>query len=399
MQREPDALRAALAELGQRSLLRRRVVDEAELANAVGGHAMRAGRDVLNFCSNDYLGLARLPEIAAAMATAAKHWGAGTGASHYVSGHGPEHQALERELAEFTHRDAALLFSTGYMANLGAVAALVARGENTLQDELNHASLIDATRLSGAKSWRYTHGDAEAAAAQAAVCQSSSSQPLALVATDGVFSMDGDLAPLPQLAKLAVAARSWLLVDDAHGLGVLGKTGRGSCEHFGLDSEQVPILVGTLGKAFGSFGAFVAGSADLIDYLQQRARTAIYTTALPQPVAAATRAALRVAQRDAWRREKLQELTALFRDRAAVLGLHLASSLTPIQPIILGEAARALQVSAALLAAGFWVSAIRPPTVPQGTARLRVTLSAAHERADVEALVEALAQAVQSRLE
>ena len=385
MRREPEALRQALTQLADQSLLRRRVIDGASAELAARGHALRNGRDVINFCGNDYLGLSRHPQVAAAMAQAASSLGAGAGASHLVSGHGPQHEALERELADFTGREAALLFSTGYMANLGALSALAAHGETIAQDKLNHASLIDAAQLSGARLRRYTHLDMESASQVA-----QSAEHLAVIATDGVFSMDGDIAPLPQLATLAQQSHSWLIVDDAHGLGVLGATGRGCCEQFGLSPERVPVLVGTLGKAFGSFGAFVAGSAELIDYLLQRARTAIYTTALPQAVAAASRAALRVAQRESWRREKLHELTMRFRERAALRGLQLGGSNTPIQPVIIGDPARTLRISDALLAAGFWVSAIRPPTVPQDTARLRVTLSASHEIGDVDALVDAL---------
>ena len=271
MRREPEALRAALTELCGVSLRRRRVVDAAGIALGARAHALRDQRDVVNFCSNDYLGLARHSEVASAMSQAANALGAGSGASHLVSGHGPQHEALERELAEFTGRESALLFSTGYMANLGAVTALAGRGETVVQDKLNHASLLDAAQLSGARLRRYAHNDPVSAAHVVAT-----TDQLAVLATDGVFSMDGDLAPLPELAQLATRAHGWLVVDDAHGLGVLGATGRGCCEHYRLSAEQVPVLVGTLGKAFGTFGAFVAGSADLIDFLLQRARTAIY---------------------------------------------------------------------------------------------------------------------------
>lgn len=391
MRREPEALRAALADLNQRALLRRPVVDAAPIAVGARGHALRDGREVVNFCSNDYLGLARHPELAAAMSAAASALGAGSGAAHLVSGHGPEHALLERELAEFTGRERALLFSTGYMANLGVLSALAGRDETILQDKLNHASLIDGAQLAGARLRRYAHGDAQAAARMA-----DADDNLAVVASDGLFSMDGDLAPLPQLAALARQRRAWLVVDDAHALGVIGASGRGSCEHYGLGCEEVPVLVGTLGKAFGSFGAFAAGSADVVELLQQRARTAIYTTALPQAVAAASRAALRVAQRETWRRERLTELTQRFRDGAAARGVAIGHSTSPIQPVIVGEAAAALAASRALLEQGFWVSAIRPPTVPAGTARLRITLSAVHSDAEVDALLAALAHALEA---
>jgi 8-amino-7-oxononanoate synthase len=384
----PEAKAQALQDLDARALRRtRRVVEPA------GGALLIAdGRRYINFCSNDYLGLATHPELAAAMAEAARLHGAGSGASHLVTGHGREHEALEQELAEFTGRERALLFSSGYMANLGVTAALAERGDLVLEDRLNHASLIDAGLLAhGATLRRYPHADAAAARAALDAHAAQRPQAGALLLTDGVFSMDGDLAPLPALAAAAHAQEAWLVVDDAHGLGVIGPHGRGSCEHFGLDARDVPVLVGTLGKACGSFGAFVAGSHDLVELLVQRARTYIYTTALPQPVAAATRAALRLVRED-WRRDKLRERIAEFRAAATRLGLPITESTTPIQPLILGEARTALAASEALRAAGLWVTAIRPPTVPQGSARLRITLCAAHEREDIAALTTALAR-------
>ena len=398
VRRAPEALNAALQELEARQLRRRRVVAAPLPAAATAEQAppqrVVAGRHVVDFCSNDYLGLATHPALAAAMAECAHMQGAGAGASHLVSGHGPEHEALEQELAAFTGRERALLFSTGYMANLGVAVALAGRDDLILGDRLNHASLIDAAMLARTRhSRRYPHGDADAAREALATHAASAPQAGAVLLTDGVFSMDGDLAPLPQLAAAARAHAAWLVVDDAHGLGVLGAHGRGSVEHFGLDADDVPVLIGTLGKAFGSFGAFVAGSATLIDWLMQRARTYIYTTALPQPVAAATRAALRQVVAEPWRRDALHTLVQRFRERAGAHGLPLMDSPTPIQPVLFGDAATTLAVSARLYAAGFWVGAIRPPTVPAGTARLRITLSAAHREADVDALVAALAEA------
>jgi 8-amino-7-oxononanoate synthase len=405
MRRSAEALAAALAELESKSLRRQRVTATPD----GGATVLRDGRRVVNFCSNDYLGLARHPALIAAMQASAARAGAGSGASHLVTGHGAEHEALERELAEFTGRERALLFSTGYMANLGVVSALAERADLVLEDRLNHASLIDAGLLARADLQRYAHGDADAA--QAALVKfrgthtgrdgsQSDDGRGALLVTDGVFSMDGDLAPLPALARAAREHDAWLIVDDAHGLGVLGANGGGCLEHFGLGSDDVPVLIGTLGKAFGSFGAFVAGDAALIDWLIQRARTYIYTTALPQPVAAATRAALTLMRSESWRRAKLREHIDRFRERARRRGLDLADSagheVTPIQPIVLGNAQRALDVSAKLLAAGWWVAAIRPPTVPQGSARLRVTLSAAHDAGQIDALVDALAQACEA---
>ena len=373
----PEARAAALRDIDDRNLRRRRTPAED-------------GR--VNFCSNDYLGLARDPAVAAAMAEAAQRHGAGSGASHLVSGHGAEHEMLEQELAEFTGRARALVFSTGYMANLGVLAAFAGRTDLLLADELNHASLIDAARLvrSPRNHW-YAHGDAAAARA---LLDAHAAEAGAFIVTDGVFSMDGDLAPLPELAAAAQAHQAWLVVDDAHGLGVVGATGRGCCEHFGLDARAVPVLIGTFGKALGTFGAFVAGDDDVIELLIQRARTYIYTTALPPPVAAATRRALRIVREEPWRREALQDRIVQFRDGAARRGLAVMPSSTPIQPLVLGSETAALTASHRLAEAGYRVTAIRPPTVPAGTARLRITLSAAHTPQQVEGLLASLEAAV-----
>jgi 8-amino-7-oxononanoate synthase len=391
--RSPEALRAELHALDERALRRRRATVTASEAP----HATRLvidGQRVVNFCSNDYLGLAAEPALIAAMCAAAQRCGAGSGASHLVTGHGAEHAALELELAEFTQRQRALLFSTGYMANLGVISSVIGRNDLLLGDWLNHASLIDAGALARAERQRYPHADADSARQMLAAARGVAPARGVLLATDGVFSMDGDLAPLPALAVAAREHGAWLLVDDAHGIGVLGAAGRGTLEHFGLGAAEVPLLIGTLGKALGSFGAFVAGDEDLIELILQRARAYIYTTALPQPVAAATRAALRCVQSQPWRREKLHALVARFRERANARGVELGASTSPIQPIIVGEEQRALAISSALRAAGFWVTAIRPPTVPRGSARLRVTLSSAHTDFEVDALVDALARAL-----
>ncbi len=387
MNRSSD-LAAALAQLDRDHLRRsRRTVDGfVEPGNRVNAYV--DGRPLIDFCSNDYLGLARHPAVAAAMAACAEQTGAGSGASHLVTGHGAEHARLEEALAGFTGRERAVLFSTGYMANLAVMTTLAGRGESVLLDRLSHASLIDGALLSGARFKRYTHANASA-------CESAlagSERNVAVVATDGVFSMDGDVGPLDSLARSCRAHDAWLVVDDAHGLGVVGATGRGAVEHFGLDADAVPVLVGTLGKAFGSFGAFVAGSSELIELLIQKARSYIYTTALPQPVAAATRKALEIAQRESWRRERVLALTARFRIAAEQLGITLmgASPLTPIQPVILGSAEAALNAQQQLLSAGYCVVAIRPPTVPQGSSRLRITLSAAHSESQVDGLVDTL---------
>lgn len=392
MKRATPALAAVLSQLDAAQLRRQRVTVESFPAAGTRAVRLAGGRELIDFSSNDYLGLARHPALAAAMGECAARTGAGSGASHLVSGHGSEHARLEEELAAFTGRERALLFSTGYMANLAVMTALAGRGERVLLDRLCHASLIDGARLSGAAFRRFAHADARAAAGLAATAPGHT----ALIATDGVFSMDGDLAPLPQLAHIANAREAWLVVDDAHGLGVLGATGRGALEAFGLTAQDVPVLVGTLGKAFGSFGAFVAGPAALIELLIQKARTYIYTTALPQPVAAATRQALKIAQSESWRRERVLALTARFRRAAAAAGVPLGGSATPIQPVMLGSAAAALTAQRSLEQAGFWVVAIRPPTVPPGTARLRITLSAAHAESEVDALVQHLACACAS---
>jgi 8-amino-7-oxononanoate synthase len=376
--------------LPERRPRRRRVVE----ARTRGSPRVRVeGRELLAFCSNDYLGLGDHPDVIAALVAAASEWGVGSGASHLVSGHCSEHHALEEELAAFIGRPRALLFSTGYMANLAVVATLLGRGDRVFEDRLNHASLLDAGLASGARFSRYPHADV--AALRSRLARGAGSRTM--VVTDGVFSMDGDVAPLRELASACREADASLFVDDAHGFGVLGPTGRGSIEAAGLGAQDVPILMGTLGKGCGTFGAFVAGSDDLIETLLQRARTYIYTTALPPAVAAATRASLRLMQHEPWRRSRVLEHVARFRREAMQLGLLLTASSTPIQPLLLGSEAAALAASDALLAAGIWVPAIRPPTVPAGTSRLRITFSAAHTDADVDQLLEALAMSLPAR--
>lgn len=353
------------------------------------------GRRLLAFCNNDYLGLAADPRLVAATQEALRVHGVGSGAAHLVCGHHRPHHELEEALAAFTGRSRALLFSTGYMANLGVVTALAGRHDRVYQDRLNHASLLDAARSAQTPLRRYPHGDAQALAQMLAQGWVEQAQGERLIVTDGVFSMDGDLAPLPDLVQLAHAHGAWLMVDDAHGLGVLGPGGRGTLEHFGLGQHDVPILMGTLGKAMGSFGAFVAGSAELIETLIQAARSYVYTTALPPALAVTTLTSLALVRDEPWRREHLLRLVARFRAGAAGLrGVQIGASLSPIQPLILGEATRALAVSEALYARGLWVPAIRPPTVPEGTARLRITLSALHSEAQVDRLLEGLAEAL-----
>lgn len=344
------------------------------------------GREYLSFCSNDYLGLANHPDVASAFHRGLDEFGCGSGASHLITGHSRAHHALEEELAAFVQRPRALLFSSGYSANLGVMSALLGRGDRVFEDRLNHASLLDAARLGHARLHRYRHKDAAALAARLAAAPACE----CLVATDGIFSMDGDAAPLADLSAVAARHEAWLLVDDAHGMGVQGPQGRGSVAAAGLGIDEVPILMGTLGKAFGTFGAFVAGSDALVETLIQQARTYIYTTALPPAVACATRAALQRVREDDWRRLHLQRLIERFRDGARELGLALCDSQTPIQPLIVGAAGQALQLSLALREQGILITAIRPPTVAEGSSRLRITFSAAHSEAQVDQLLEAL---------
>jgi 8-amino-7-oxononanoate synthase len=389
MSPDPRGLEDALAGIERQHLARARRTVEAFPKPDGAAEVIVEGRRLVNFCSNDYLGLARHPRVSAALREGAAAWGAGSGASHLVTGHGLEHARLEEELAAFVGRERALLFSTGYMANLAAITTLVGRGDRVALDRLSHASLIDAALLSGARLSRFAHCDADAARR---VLEKDRVQ---LIATDGVFSMDGDVAPVRELASLAAAHRAWLVVDDAHGLGVLGAAGRGTLEHLGgLCADAVPVLVGTLGKAFGTFGAFAAGSRALIELMVQRARSYIYTTALPQALAAATRAALRVSQEESWRRERVLALAERFRAAARERDIALMPSGTPIQPVLIGTAEGALRASHALFEAGFWVAAIRPPTVPRGTARLRISFSAEHSESQVEALAESLSRSL-----
>jgi 8-amino-7-oxononanoate synthase len=345
------------------------------------------GKPYLAFYSNDYLGLANHPEVIVALQKAATHYGVGSGASHLVAGHSSEHHALEEELAAFTGREHALLFSTGYMANMGAITALVGQGDAVFEDRLNHASLLDAGLLSGARFQRFLHNDLDNL--QSRLDKTEAARKLIVV--DGVFSMDGDCAPLPELAALAQKNNAWLMVDDAHGFGCLGKNGGGSAEHFGLSQEQLPILMGTLGKAFGTFGAFVAGSETLIETLIQFARPYIYTTAMPPAVAAATRTSLRLLQAEQWRRTHLQQLIAHFRAGAERLGLQLMNSFSPIQPLLIGDEAKALAIAEQLADRGILIIAIRPPTVAVGSSRLRITFSAEHSLEQVNQLLSALA--------
>ena len=344
------------------------------------------GRWLTGFCGNDYLGLSQHFAVVNALQDTAAREGAGGVASHLVCGHHAAHAALEREVADWLHVPAALLFGSGFMANLAVVQALLGDGDVCVQDRLNHASLVDAARLAGCSLRRYPHADAEGALRQLRA----SPEGAAMLATDGVFSMDGDVAPLKQLALVARAQRAALYVDDAHGAGVLGPEGRGSVAAEGLGSDAVALQLVTLGKALGGYGAVVAGDADLVRHLAETARPYLYTTALPPAQAAASLAAVKLARRDQWRRDRLVAGIARFRAGASRRGFELLPSDTPIQPLLCGGDARALAFAQALEAQGFWVAAIRPPTVPEGQSRLRIALSALHADAEIDALLDAL---------
>ena len=377
---------AAIEAAGRRR--RRRVI--------TGGHGVALAADdaaCINFCNNDYLGLATDPRLADALATAAGRVGTGSAASQMVTGHNAEHAGLEADLADWLGREAALVFSTGYAANLGAITSLVGKADHVIADARNHASLIDGTRLSGAAKHIYAHADlADAETRLAGVAGQPGHR---LLVTDSVFSMDGDTAPLAGLAEHARAHDAWLLVDDAHGLGLFGPGGAGRVAEAGLDSARVPVLTGTLGKSVGAAGAFVAGDADVIELILQQARSLIFSTAMPPAVAAAARRGVELSRAADDRRAHVHGLIARFRTRLAQASVPLAASDSPIQPVIVGEEAAALDLSARLAERGYLVGAIRPPTVAPGTSRLRVTLTAAHTPEQVDGLCEALVAAWQ----
>lgn len=374
-------LAAELAQAEDAGLRRHRRL----LQSAQGVQVEVDGRSLLSFCSNDYLGLAADARLVAALQAGAAQAGVGSGASHLVTGHHRLHEQLEQALAALSGLPAALLFSTGYMANLGVVTALLGRNDAIFADRLNHASLNDAAVLCRAEFKRYAHNDLEALEDLLRASQARRK----LVAVDAVFSMDGDLAPVPELLALCERYDAWLLLDDAHGFGVLGENGRGILSHYAVASPRI-IYMATLGKAAGVFGAFVAGEAVLVDYLSQKARSYIYTTAVPPALSAAVLAALEIIAEGDERRLRLQRLRELLRTRLQLQRWRLAPSPTAIQPLIVGDNEEALRLSERLLAAGLLVPAIRPPTVPQGTARLRISLSAAHGEADIARLVDAL---------
>ena len=374
-----DDLAKALDKLQAKHLLRTR----STRSSAQQIEPVIDGRKVLSFCSNDYLGLANHPGIIERYVQAAREHGVGSGASHLITGHHRSHQALEEELAEFMGCERALLFSTGYMANLGVVSALAGRTSAVFEDRLNHASLIDAAMLTRGRLERYGHLDMDELQHKL----TAASERSRLIASDGVFSMDGTVTPVDALQELASVHDAWLVIDDAHGIGVVGEHGKGCTE--GRLAQDI-VVVGTLGKAFGTFGAFATGSRDVIDWCLQRARSYVYTTALPPSLAEAARAALQLVREESWRREKLQVLVTYFRKCADQTGLPVTPSATPIQPLILGSPLTALEASRSLLDEGILVPAIRPPTVARHQARLRVTFSAVHTETHVDRLIEAL---------
>ena len=392
--REPQApvifqrLKERLADIGRAGLLRRRFARDS----AQGPRIVVEGREYLAFCSNDYLGLANHPRVVEAAVDAALRHGVGQGASHLLSGHSVVHERLESALAQFLEMPRALLFSSGYQANIGAVTALAGPEDAVFSDALNHASLIDGVRLTRAQVVRFPHADVDFLSRALA----SSRAQTKLIVTDGVFSMDGDIAPLPGLLELCERHDALLLVDDAHGFGVIGPEGRGSPAHFGLDSSRL-VYVGTLGKAAGVSGAFVAGAQEVVETVLQRARTYVYTTAAPAMLAAAVEVSLELIRKEEWRRERLRKLIGSLKH--SLREIELKSSDTPIQPLILGSNAKALGASAMLRERGILVPAIRPPTVPEGTARLRISLSAAHGEPDISRLVTAIRETCSSGAE
>ena len=386
---DPWGIRTWLDDVRRRKMYRRRRVVESPQSREV----VVDGRPLLNFCSNDYLGLAGDPRVAAAFAAGAERWGTGSGASHLVCGHTAAHHELEEALAEFAGRPRALLFSSGYAANVGAINALLTVGDAVLEDRQNHASLLDGGWISRASFQWYAHRDVQDLDKRLGECGDARRK---LVVSDGTFSMDGDACPLDEVVEVARRHSAWVMIDDAHGLGVHGRGGCGLVDPARYGTDDVPVLMGTLGKALGTFGAFVAGSEELVELLIQKARGYVFSTALPSAVAVATLASLRIAIDEEWRRERLAGLVARFRRGAEELGLELLASSSPIQPVIVGEPGRTVEWSGALEERGLMITAIRPPTVPEGTSRLRITLTAGHQEGDVDRLLAALAEVSES---
>ena len=349
-------------------------------------------KNVISFCSNDYLGLANHPQIKQATIDAIKKFGVGSGSAHLINGHSIAHHQLEEELAEFTGYPRALLFSTGYMANLGLCQALIGKNDTVFEDRLNHASLIDGGLISGARFQRYLHNDVSSLQQKISKADKNNSEKPTekLVLSDGVFSMDGDIANIPALAALCKTSNSWLMIDDAHGFGTLGQTGKGCLQHFSLSSADVPIYMATLGKAMGTAGAFIAGSEELIETIIQKARTYIYTTAMPAAIAEATRCSLNIIQNEAEHLQNLNNNIAYFKNCCRQADLTIENSQTAIQPLLIGDDEKTTKISQQLFDSGFLVTAIRPPTVPEGTSRLRITLSAKHNKEHINRLIDTL---------
>lgn len=397
-----DELDAALDERRQHSALRKRVIS----ADACGSSITVEGKTYHNFSSNDYLGLANHSAVKTAAVDAINRFGVGAGASHLVTGHHSEHHKLEQELAAFVGREAAIVFESGFKANNAILETLLGKGDAVYQDKLNHASLIDGGLHSGAKLWRYPHADIEqltrqldkTSQEQAGLelggqeqnSQEHSKKSRRMIVSDSVFSMDGDIAPVAELAALAREHSAVLMLDDAHGFGVLGSSGAGIVDHAALSQEQLPILMATLGKALGVSGAFIAGSQKLIDTMVNGARSYIYSTAMPPAMASAARAALRVVQQEPQRREYLQDIIRHFQNGLQAQGFSVSRSPTAIQVLVVVENELALRLSQMLREKGFWVTAIRPPTVPPKTARLRITLSASHSKQQLDGLLQAI---------
>ena len=386
-----EAWRKSLEQRTASGLVRKHQV----LESAQGVDIQVDGKRFLGFCSNDYLGLASHPDIGEAAIKSIEAYGFGSGASHLVIGHHLEHELLEQELAGFTGRDRAMVFSSGYMANMALVSSLAKKSDLVLQDKLNHASLLDGGLLSGARFQRFLHNDMTSLEGYLSKFSHDPKIDKTLVVTDGVFSMDGDTAKLSEMANISRHHDALLMVDDAHGLGVLGEQGQGTIAAQGLSQEDVPVLMGTFGKAFGTSGAFVAGSEQLIEFLTQVARPYIYTTAMPPSIAAATRKSLELIKGADSSRKHLQALITYFRAKVSALGYSLMPSETPIQPVVIGSSFETMALAEFLKNKGILVGAIRPPTVPDKTARLRITLSAAHSFAQIDRLLEALAEALQ----
>lgn len=376
-----DAVKKRIRALAQNDLIRARYAHDTPQ-----GPVIRLdGKNLVNFCSNDYLGLANHPSLIEAMKEGLDRYGVGSGASQLICGYTTAHERLEESLCEFTDRESAILFSSGYLANLAIVNTFLDRHDTVIGDKLNHASMIDAARLSRANFRRYPHTDISSLSSLLRI-----STGKKMVMTDGVFSMDGDIAPLPELVQACVEMGAWLVVDDAHGFGVLGENGGGIVEQYGLNTKEIPILMATFGKALGTSGAFIAGNKEVMDMFVQSARTLIYSTAPPPAISYATIRALKIVREESWRREHLRKLIGRFINGARQLSLPVMNSSTAIQPLLIGSAGKAVNISKKLFEKGFYVTAIRPPTVPRGTSRLRITLTAAHSEEQVDQLLDAL---------